>query len=234
MIFIARRELGRLLRGATLRIGVPVFLVLSAAYMFILSPFFATGRATLEPFFEFAPLLLLFLGPALTMQTIAEEARSGTLDVLQSWPVSSLQIIWGKFFAVWSVLGLTLLFTLAQPGAVSWMGDLDWGPVGSGYLGLSLAGGANLAIGLAASAFARSQLTAFLVAFLIGFLLYIVGRAAPMLPSQAASICEFLSFETHLNGFSKGLIDSRHVLFFLSVIVLALSFAVEGLRSRRW
>ncbi len=228
------REVGGLFRTSTARIAVSAFLILSAVYLFVLNPFFVTGRATLKPFFEFVPFMLTFFAPALTMRAIAEERAIGTLDVLQTLPVGEVQIVLTKFLSATLLYMLALGFTVGLPIAVSWAGPLDWGPVFTGYFGLLLLGAACLAIGLAASAVARSQLVAFLTAFFVCFLLHIIGRAEAVLPSLAGDLCAALSFETRFSGFARGLIDSRDVVYFLSVIMVSLAIGVEGLRARRW
>jgi hypothetical protein len=170
-LILARRELAGVFNLPIAYLVVAAFLALAGSYLFVLQPFFETGRATLRPFFEFAPFLFTLFAPALTMRSLAEERRTGTLEVLLSWPVGDGEVAVGKFLGSLGILAIALLLTLPWPLAVSALGDLDWGPVWGGYVGLLLLGGAYLALGLVVSATTHNQIVAFM-----GWLLALLRR----------------------------------------------------------
>lgn len=229
---------GRELRGAfSLPIAYVVlsaFLVLAGSYLFVLHPFFVVGRATLRPLFEFAPFLFTLFAPAITMRSLAEERRAGTLEVLLTWPVSDGALVLGKFLGAWALLAVAVALTLPAALSVAALGDLDWGPVWGGYVGLVLLGGAYLALGLLASAFTRNQIVAFIFGFVACFVGFSVGRLADVAPAGLGGLVELLSFERRFSRVARGVIDSRDVVFFATVIWVCLTATAEALRAKRW
>jgi ABC-2 type transport system permease protein len=127
-----------------------------------------------------------------------------------------------------------LLLTLAYPISVSTLGNLDWGPVWAGYLALLLQGGAMLALGVLASSWTDNQLIAFFTSGMICFVFWVVSRFLPFIPTEAASIVEWLSFDYHFQDIVRGVVDSRHIIYFLTVIGFSLVLAFRSLESRRW
>ena len=231
---IARREVVGYFNLPIAYMVVAAFLLLSGVYVFVLQPIFVNNRATLLPFFEFAPFLFTLFAPALTMRSLAEERRTGSLDVLLSWPVHDLDVVVGKFLGALALLAVALGLTLAYPITIDALGELDWGPIVGGYLGLLLLGGAYLALGLLVSALTQNQIVAFMGGFFVCFCAYIIGRAAPGVPDALVPIVEGLSFERHFGQVARGVIDTRDLAFFGAVIVLGLGWTAEVLRSRRW
>ena len=233
-LILARRELAGVFNLPIAYLVVAAFLALAGSYLFVLQPFFETGRATLRPFFEFAPFLFTLFAPALTMRSLAEDRRTGTLEVLLSWPVGDGEVAVGKFLGSLGILAIALLLTLPWPLAVSALGDLDWGPVWGGYVGLLLLGGAYLALGLVVSATTHNQIVAFMGGFLLCFAVYLVGRTAAGAPAWLVPVVEGLSFERRFAQIARGVIDVRDVAFFLSVIVVGVGLTAEVLGARRW
>ncbi len=231
---IARREVSSYFDLPIAYVVLPAFLILSGLYVFVLQPFFLVGRTTLRPFFEFAPFIFTLFVPAITMRLFAEERRSGNLEVLLTWPVGDLSLVLGKFFGAFALLGAALLLTLPFPLAVAAIGDLDWGPVLGGYLGLMLLGGAYLAIGLLVSAATRNQIIAFIGGFALCFALYVAGKALPLVPPALAPWLEAISFDLRFAGIARGVVDLRDVVFFVSAIALGLGCTAEVLTARRW
>lgn len=231
---IARREVSGYFDLPIAYVVLPAFLVLCGLYVFVLQPFFLVGRATLRPFFEFAPFIFTLFVPAITMRLLAEERRSGNLEVLLTWPVGDLSLVVGKFLGALALLGAALALTLPFPLAVAAIGDLDWGPVIGGYLGLLLLGGAYLAIGLVVSALTRNQIIAFIGGFALCFALYVAGKALPLVPPALAPWLEAVSFDLRFAGIARGVVDLRDVVFFLSVIGVGLGVCAEILTARRW
>ena len=213
---------------------VPAYLLLASVQLFVLQPFFVVGRATVRPMFDFAPFLFTLFVPAITMRALAEERRSGTLELLLSWPVSDWQVVLGKFLGAWALLGVAVLLTLPAPLSIAALGPLDWGPVIGGYLGLMLLGGAYLALGLLASAGTHNQIVAFILGFVACFAFFVVGRAAAIAPPEIAGFLEAVGFEARFSNIARGVLDSRDVVFFGSVVFGALALTVEVLNARRW
>jgi ABC-2 type transport system permease protein len=184
--------------------------------------------------YDLMAILLLPTAPALTMGLLAEEKRTGTIEILLTMPVRDTEVVLGKFLAAFGLLCTLLLLTLAYPISVSTLGNLDWGPVWAGYLALVLEGGAMLALGVLASSWTDNQLIAFFTSGMICFVFWVLSRFLPFIPQQAASTLEWLSFDYHFQDIVRGVVDSRHIIYFLSVIGFSLALAFRSLESRRW
>jgi ABC-2 type transport system permease protein len=184
--------------------------------------------------YELMSVLLLPTAPALTMGLLAEEKRTGTIEILLTMPVKDTEVILGKYLAALGLLAVLFACTLAYPLSVSSLGKLDWGPVLVGYLALLLQGGAMLAIGVLASSWTDNQLIAFFTSGIICFALWIISRFLPFLPAGTASIVEWFSFDFHFQDMIRGVIDTRNIIYFLSVIGFSLALAFRSLESRRW
>ncbi|MEZ4469323.1 MAG: ABC transporter permease [bacterium] len=231
---LARRELSSTFDQPIATLVLAAFLALSGSYVFVLQPFFIVGRATVRPLFEFAPFLFTLFAPAVTMRSLAEERRSGTLEVVLSWPLSDWEVALGKFLAALGLLALGVALTLPYPLTIAQLGDLDWGPVLGGYAGLLLLGGAYLALGLMVSACTSNQIVAFIGGFLLCFAVYLIGRTAGAAPAWLVPIVEGLSFERHFAQIARGVLDGRDVAFFLSVMLVGVGLTAEILGARRW
>lgn len=231
---VARRELLGYFNLPIAYVLVAAFVVLNAAYLFVLHPFFVVNRATLRPLFEFAPFVFTLFVPAVSMRLLAEERRTGTLEVLLTWPLSEWEVVLGKFAGALALLIIAVLLTLPLPLSVDAIGELDWGPVLGGYLGLVLLAAAYLAVGLLVSAFTGNQIVAFIGGFLACFALYIVGRAAAVVPEGMGPWVEAISFERRFANVARGVVDLRDVTWFASLTVVCLGLAAEALAMRRW
>ena len=200
-------------------------------------------RATLQPLFEYVPAgLAVLVVPVVTMRLMAEERRSGTLEMLITLPVKDSDVIMGKYLGALGLVLVLVLSTLAYPLVMfkfPWnLGPLDGGPVGSGYLGMVLFSGAAVAIGLLISAMTESQAVAFFITFFVLGALWLFGDLAGKASSSGypglAAVLNYVSFQSRLNNFWRGLVDSRDVIFFLSVTVLSLMVAFRALERRKW
>lgn len=231
---IAGREFAGYFRKPIAYVVVSAFLILCGSYTFLLNPFFVVGKATLVPFFEFAPFLFTLFIPALTMRTVAEERSTGMLEVLQTWPVDDAQWILGKYLGVFFLILWAIFLTLPFPILVSQIGALDWGGIIGGYTGLCVLGATYCALGIVASTFTKNQIVAFIFGFLLCFFFFVIGRVSPYLGDNIAWLTEFLSFERRVNTMARGVLQFRDVVFFFSLIVLCLGLAAEGLHRRRW
>jgi ABC-2 type transport system permease protein len=230
---IALRQFRSYFNGAVAYIVV--CLVMLAVGFLFWGPFFLMARTTVREMFSWLSVALLFAAPAITMGLLAEERRSGTLELLITMPVREGEVILGKFLGALGLYMVMLLVTLPYPLSVATLGPLDWGPVLSGYLGLILQGAAMIAIGIAASSFTENQLIAFFVSFFICGCLVILGRMLPLLGTGwLASMIEWITFDYHFESMSRGVIDTRDVIYFLSIATFSLMLAFRALESRRW
>jgi ABC-2 type transport system permease protein len=172
--------------------------------------------------------------PAITMRLLADEKASGTLELLITMPVRDSEVVIGKFLAAMALLctaiGLTLVFAIT----VKSLGPLDRGPTIGGYLGLVLMGGAYVSIGVMASALTRNSIVSFIVAFAISFALYLLGRLTQFLPQSLQKLVAYLSIDGHFDNIGRGVIDTRDVIYYFSVMVVCLLIATLSLESRRW
>ncbi|MCU1282208.1 MAG: transporter, permease protein [bacterium] len=229
---IAKREFASYINSPIPYILVTAYLA-TAGYMFF-RQLFLVRQAELRHFFENMPLLFCLIVPFVTMRLIAEERREGTLELLLTMPVTDWQLVIGKFFAALGLMAVLLLLTAAFPITVAALGPLDKGTTVAGYVGALLMSGAFVAIGIMASAFTRSQIVAALVAFFIGFGLFLLGALVGVLPPSLAPIAASLSIGTRFMNIARGVIDTRDVLYYASIIFVCLLVAQTTLDSRRW
>lgn len=196
-------------------IVISIFLILTGWFFF--STFFLFGQAEMRNFFSLLPVILSFIIPAVTMRLFSEEFNTGSYELLLTMPVSSLNIILGKFLAATAFVAIMLMPTLAYAFFISFLGDLDWGPVIGGYTGAVLLGAAFSSIGLFASSLTRNQIIAFITGMTLCFVLTLIDKMLFFLPESLLSVFQFLGADFHFQNISKGVVDSRDLLYFLSV-----------------
>ncbi len=199
-------------------IVISLFLIVTGWFFF--STFFIYGRADLRDFFALLPMTFSFFIPAVTMRMFAEEKNVGSYESLLTMPVSFTHIALGKFFAASAFAAAMLVPTLSYPLFISFIGSLDIGPVIGGYLGAMLLGGAYCSIGLFASALTRNQIIAFIIGCAICFTLTIIDRMLFFVPERLVPVVEYLGANAHFTNISKGIIDSRDLIYFASVIFI--------------
>jgi len=199
-------------------IVISLFLIVTGWFFF--STFFLYGRADLRDFFALLPITFSFFIPAVTMRMFAEEKNVGSYESLLTMPVSFTHIALGKFFAASAFAAAMLVPTLSYPLFISSIGSLDPGPVIGGYLGAILLGGAYCSIGLFASALTRNQIIAFIIGCAICFTLTIIDRMLFFVPERLVPVVEYLGANAHFTNISKGIIDSRDLIYFASVIFI--------------
>lgn len=236
---IAKRELTGYFASPVAYVFIVIFLLMTGFFTFMAGGFFERGEANLIPFFNWHPWLYLFLVPAVGMRLWSEERRQGTLELLLTMPVTTGQAIIGKFLASWIFLALALLLTFPVIITVNYLGDPDNGVIFTGYLGSLLLAGAYLAISCMTSAMTRNQVVSFIISVVICVFLVLAGYppvtnllirwAQPWLVETIAGF----SVMTHFEGFQKGVIDSRDLIFFLSLIGFALFSTGVIIRSHR-
>jgi ABC-2 type transport system permease protein len=231
-LVISRREIRTYFNSPVAYIVVTVFTVISS-YLFF-SQLFAQKQADLRQLFQFMPFIFMFVVPAVTMRLLADEKASGTLELLSTMPVRDWEVVVGKFLAaltlVATAIGLTLVFAIS----VRLLGPLDRGPAIGGYIGALLMGGAYVGIGVMCSAFTRNSIVAFIASFGISFALYLFGRLTQFVPESLQPLVAFLSIDGHFESIGRGVIDTRDVIYYLSVIGTCLLVATTALESRRW
>jgi ABC-2 type transport system permease protein len=231
-LVISRREIRTYFNSPVAYIVVTVFTLITG-YLFF-TQLFVEQQADMRGFFGSMPLLFMFLAPAITMRLLADEKASGTLELLITMPVRDWEVVLGKFLAAMALLctalGLTLVFAIT----VRVLGPLDRGPTIGGYLGLLLMGGAYVAIGVMCSALTRNSIVAFIVAFAISFALFLFGHVVQFVPPALQGLVAFLSISQHFENISRGVIDTRDVIYYGSVIGVSLLLATLSLESRRW
>jgi len=238
VLTIARRELVAYFTSPVAYVFLVIFLLLTGFLTFTAGGFFERGEASLGSFFVFHPWVYLILVPAVGMRLWAEERRAGTLELLFTLPVAPWQAILGKFLASWAFLAIALVLTFPVIVTVNVLGDPDNGRIFAGYLGSLFLAGAYLAITSLTSSMTRNQVIAFILAVVVCLFLLLAGFApvtdllsrwaSPAFVDMVASF----SVATHFEGFQKGVIDSRDVLFFLSVIGFSLFATSVMLRNR--
>ena len=231
---IARRELGLYFNSPIAYIAVTVFLSICGVYLFVIYPFFEGNQATIRPLIEQMPLFFILYAPAITMRLISEEKRSGTVELLATWPVTDTQIIVGKYFGALGLLVVTLGLSLIFPLIVSSLGELDMGLVIGCYTGLFLVGAAYMAMGLLTSTWTQNQIVAFILAVLLCTFFYGVDALVAEVWSSARDAFAFLSFKVHFANIARGVIDTRDVIFYLTVIGGSLAAATLSLQARNW
>ena len=231
---ITKRELKSFFDSLIAYILLVLFLGFSGLFTWLYgSDIFMVGQASLQSFFGIAYWTLFFFIPALTMRLLAEEKRSGTLELLLTKAVSDRQIVVGKFLAALFLILIALAFTLPYVITLSNIGNLDNGGVICGYLGLVLMSAAYISIGLFASSITRNQIVAFLSALFIGLFFHIIFDVlSNNITGMLGQILNFLSLSVHFEGISRGVIDTKDLIFFFSIIFLGLFFSELSLSRR--
>ena len=222
---IAKRELRSYFSTPLAYVFIVIFLALTGAFTFYIGQFFGRGQADLGSFFGYHPWLYLLLVPAVAMRLWAEERKTGTVEQLMTLPISTTDAVLGKFFAAWAFIGLALVLTFPMWITVNLLGDPDNGVVLASYLGSLVMAGAFLAIGSCISALTKNQVIAFIVSATVCFIFTMSGMGLVLnffqgwAPRALIDLVASLSFLTHFQAITKGVIDFRDLVFFLSMIV---------------
>lgn len=201
-------------------IVISIFLLVTGWFFF--SSFFLYNQANLRNFFDLLPWTFAFVIPAITMRLFAEEINVGSYEILLTMPVTYLDVILGKLLASVAMVAAMLLPTFSYAVTVAFLGQLDWGPVIGGYLGATLLGAAYAAIGLFASALTRNQIIAFVTGMAVCFCLTLVDKMLFLFPAKMVGLINYLGADYHFQNISKGIVDSRDILYFFSVIFVGL------------
>ena len=229
---IFRKELRSYFNSAVAYVVIVVFLAI-VGWLYT-SSMFLINVASLRLMFEWIPLVFLFVVPAITMRLLAEEKKAGTIELLTTKPIHDWEIVTGKFFAAWMLIGVALLPTLIYYITIAFLGDIDNGPVIGGYIGLLLMAGVYIAVGLLASSLTENQIVAFIVGLLLMFALFLMDKVLIFIPEFMISVVEYLGIDFHFSNIARGVIDTRDIVYFLSVLGFSLYLSVVSLGRRKW
>ncbi len=230
---IYRKEMASSFNSPVAYIVLVVFTLISA--WFFSNTFFLTNQSDLRTLFDIIPLVYIFFVPAITMGLIARERNAGTMEFLTTLPLTDGQIVVGKFLAALTIIAIALLFSFIHFFTLLMVGkNIDTGALLSGYAGLLLVGAVYAAVGVFGSAITQNQVTAFLISFLIIFILFILEKVLIFMPTFMASVFQFISIDYHLENISRGVIDSRNIVYFTSVIVFFLLLSTRIMEMRKW
>ncbi len=188
----------------------------------------------MRPLFTNMSVVLLFFIPMLTMRLFAEEKRAGTMELLLTYPVRDGEVLAGKFLAAAALYLLLLALTFLYPGLVAYFTRVEWGPILTGYLGLVLVGSTFLAVGLLISSLTENQIVAGFGTFGVLLAFWVIGWGAEFAGGNLRTVLQYLSVTEHMDGFSRGLVDTKDLVYYGSAIALALFLALRSLESNRW
>ncbi len=211
-------------------IVITAFLVVTGFFFF--KDFFYFGQAEMRGFFQFLPLVLTLVVPAITMRLFAEEIHSGTIETLMTLPVTTLDAVLGKFLAATAFVSIMLAPTLIYLVTIIIVGSPDPGPIIGGYLGAVLLAGAYSAVGILTSSLGRNQIIAFIAGLIACFFLWLIDKITIFLPSKLGFL-EYLGTDYHFRNISRGIIDSRDLVYFLSIIAISILLTTKILEDRR-
>jgi len=237
---ICKKELHQFFSNLTGYIAIILFLLVNGLFLFVLkdSNLFDFGYVTLNTFFELAPWILIFLVPAITMRSLSEEFKTGTFEILQTRPLTKWQIIVGKYVSVLMVIIFVIVPTFIYVYTIkslSAAGDIDSGGIAGSYIGLFLLAAVFAAIGMCCSSFTNNAVVAFLISAFVCLMLYFGFNALSKLPvfeAKADYLIEMLGIDFHYRSVNRGLLDSRDVVYFCSLVLLFLLITVKNLHKR--
>lgn len=217
----------------------PIAYVVIAAFLVVTGYLFSiililSREATMRYLFGNVMVILIFVAPVLTMRLLAEEQRSGTIELLLTSPVKDWEVVLGKFLASLGLFASMISLTLYYPFILERYGNPDPGPIAGGYLGLLLFGGSVLSIGVFTSSLTRNQIVAALMGVGISLFLWLCDALANFASPPLSSFFSYLSLRTHFPDFAKGVVDTKDVVYYLSIIASGLFLATRSLEKRRW
>lgn len=243
MFSIFSKEINTFFSSLIGYITIGVFLVILGLFMWVFQDtnLLDYNYATLDQLFDMAPLVFMFLIPALTMRSFAEEQQTGTIELLVTKPLTDWHIVLGKYFACWTLVLFSILPTLIYYYSIhqlgSPVGNLDSGAIAGSYLGLLLLGGGFVSIGLFSSSLTNNQIVGFVLGTFLCFIFYygfMLISNLPVFVGKVDDIVQKIGIEYHYDSISRGMIDSRDVIYFLSLIIGFLVLTVTSIGRRKW
>ena len=236
---IFKRELFGYYRSPVAYVFMIIFLLASMGFMFFIGNFYESNQASLDSFFMYLPWLYLVLVPAVGMRLWAEERKTGTIELLFTLPVTMFEAVLAKFAASWVFMLVALALTFPVILTVNYLGDPDNGVILSGYLGSALMAGSFLAISCWTSSMTKNQVVSFILSVIICFVMVLLGwgvftnMMVDIFPTWLIDLISSFGFMTHFSAISRGLIDTRDILYFVSVIVVALTLNTITLETKK-
>jgi ABC-2 type transport system permease protein len=192
------------------------------------------NQMLIAPVFMNAEVVLLFLLPMVTMRTYAEEKRSGTMELLLTAPLTDWQIILGKFLGAMTLFSAMLAVTLIHVGILFWFGEPEWKPVVTTYVGMLLMGGCFIALGLFISSLTRNQIVAATITFAAFLMFWVINWMGSFVGTTSQAVLAHLSIIDHFDDFAKGIIDTKHIVYYVSFIAFGLFLTAKSVDSERW
>jgi ABC-2 type transport system permease protein len=229
---IFKREIKAYFTSPVAYILIVVFLIITG--WFFTSNLFVAGIITMRSVFDIVPFILLFYIPAIAMRTFSEEKKSGTIELLLTKPLTDFDIVLGKFMSTVVFGAITLAPTLIYVISLRILGPVDFGSVISAYIGIILMMGIYVSVGLFASSMTENQVVAFIISFLIIFALFMMNKVLIFIPVPLVSAVEYISSDYHFGSISRGVIDSRDIIYYFSGITILLLLTRTSLESRKW
>jgi gliding motility-associated transport system permease protein len=231
---IAKREFTAYFASPIAYVAITAFLVVCGLKVFVIDSFLEQDEASLRSLFELVPVFFIFYLPAISMKSIADERRTGTFELLMTLPVTELEIVLGKYFGALGFMLVTLAVTGAYPVLVIILGAPDFGPMIGGYLGLFWVGATMLSLTVMTSAWTSNQIVAYVLAAMISALTYFQDQLLGVFWSGARQVMAFISLRAHFQNFTRGVVDSRDIVFFIAMTAFPLVIAAFSLSDRRW
>lgn len=229
---IATRELKSFFTSPVAYIVTALFLI--AIGVFFYSTFFLNKRAELRVFFSILPYAFMIFIPALTMRLFAEEQKTGSIETLMTLPITEKQVVFGKYFAVFITGSAMLLPTLFYVITLTFFGKPDFGPIIGGYLGAILLCAVYCSIGIFASSITKNQIIAFFVALAISAVFTLIDLFLIFLPGNLSTVFSFFSVVTHFKSIARGILDSRDLIYLLSLVIIFLLLTIKSQEARRF
>jgi len=192
------------------------------------------NQMLITPLLLNSTVVMLLVFPLITMRTYAEEKRSGTIELLLTAPITDFEIIMGKFLGALALFAGMLSVTLLHMGLLFAYGNPEWKPIATGYLGLLLMGGSFLSLGLFISSLTKNQIVAGMITFSVFLLLWVINWVSTFVSPEAQTIINYLSVTEHFDDFARGIIDTRHIVYYLSFIATGLFLTMKSVDSERW
>ena len=231
---ILKKEFRSYFNSPIAYIFITFFLGISAWLFF--QNFFIVNQAEMRTFFGLMPWIFLFFIPAVTMKLWSEEKKIGTIEILMTLPIRDYEVVVGKFLASFALLAVTVLLTLVIPFSVMSLGNPDVGTLIAGYIGLLLMGGAYIAIGFFASTLTENQIIAFIIGIVVCLVLLLIGEDFVLFktPNWLFPIFSYLGLGAHYSSILRGVLDSRDIIYYLSLIGFFLYLSTLAVESRKW
>ena len=232
IIHIYLKELRSYFNGPMAYIFLIIFSLVNG--YFFSNTFFIFGQSDMRALFQIIPLVYLFFIPAISMSIIAKEKNSGTMEVISTLPIKEYEFVLGKYFASITLILVALILTgVHLTNLIAVGSNIDYGAVFTGYLGLFLAGCVYASMGIFASSLTDNQVIAFIIAIFFVLFFFLVDKLLIFIPNTVSGIFQYISIDYHLSNISKGVIDTRNILYFISLIGLFILLTIESLSSKK-